>query len=203
MVKIYLQNWFTCPLATLAPLNDILLIEVLIKYRKTNEMIANLALKTFFRHLWYISDIALGFSFFDPRHTEETLIKMTAALKHPGDQKNLFRNVTLDCEQHLVVTKMVSENTMKFFDIIGVGSSFLDIHPSYWPNNENYKRIKEIVQNISVVNDPAERAIGLIKTVNNTLTKDHAQQNELVQVIEQRNKTFKNNTKGLIVSNLK
>lgn len=173
------------------------------QYRKTNEMIANLALKTFSRHLWYISDIALGFSFFDPRHTEGTLMKMTAALKHPGDQRNLFRNVSLDCEENLDVTKMVSEYTLKFFDIIGVGSSFLDMHPSYWPKNENYKRIKAIVENISVVNDPAERAIGLIKTVNNTLTKDQVQQNELVQVVEQRNKTYKNNTKGVIVSNLK
>lgn len=166
-------------------------------------MIANVALKTFSRHLWYISDISIGFSFFDRRHSEKTLVKMTAALKHTGDQKNLIRNTSLDWKENIDVTKIVSENTLKFFDIIGIGCSFLDLHPSCWPNNENYIRIKGIVQNVSVVNDPAERAIGLIKNLNNTLTKDQVQQNNLVQVIEQRNKNHKNNTKGVIVSNLK
>jgi len=55
--------------------------------------------------------------------------------------------------------------------------------------------MKSIVENVSVVNDPAERAIGLMKSVNNTLSKDLTQQNYILQVIENYRQHYNGHTK--------
>lgn len=202
LVKIYLEHWFTSTLAAQAALNDVKLIEQLKQYRQINSSLAEAALKIMSRHMWYLSDITLGLSFFDPRHSEESLAKMAASLDRTGDQQNLFRKVLNNDDDELDVTNMVSQNTCKFFEIVGVDYDFIRSPPSCWHENDDYIKIKEIANNLTVVNDPAERAIGLLKTVNNTLTMDSTQQNNLIQVIEKFNQNHPNGNKGTILKNL-
>lgn len=202
IIKIYIQHWFTCTIATHAAVNDILLIDQLKKYQHVNTKVADIALKTIARHLWYLSDIALGFSFFDPRHSVSDLINMSAALEIPGDNRNLYRNVLMNIEKEVDITKLISENTLMFFEILGVDWHFLKTHPSSWSENTNYQKTYRILKNLTVVNDPAERAIGLIKSINNTLTANEARQNDVIQVIEQYNKAHQNGTKSTIIQNL-
>lgn len=59
-----------------------------------------------------------------------------------------------------------------------------------------------IVENLIIVNDPAERAVGLIKEINNKLTKSTEEQNKIVQVVEDRNKKHVNRNKSSILQNL-
>lgn len=186
-------------------MNDIKLIRQLKEYRQVNQELADTALSVISRHLWYISDIALGFTFFDNRHSQETLTQMSRALKKPGDERNLFRNISIDFEneEDLDLTKMISKNTLKFFDIVRVNYDFIQTPPSLWHENENYKKIDQIVRGLSTVNDPAERAIGLLKTVNNTLTMNFDEQNDLIQVIEEYNKKHPNANKSTILKNLR
>lgn len=50
--------------------------------------------------------------------------------------------------------------------------------------NENTFRYISILKNLIVVNDPAERAIVLIKDINNTITPNQKKQNHVIQVRE-------------------
>lgn len=206
-VKVYIKNWFQCTSAANAPVNDLKLLADLKNYREINAPIANESLRTFRRHFWYLSDNLLGLSFFDQRHDAAALMKMAAALKNAGDARNKFRNVSLNTDSEddsqLHVSDLISSNTLKFFDIVGNGEiGFLANHPSVWERDQSYVRMAGIVKNLNVVNDPAERAIGLIKTVNNTLTKDSTQQGHLLQVIESHNRKHPDKNKSTIVSNL-
>lgn len=183
-------------------------------YRNINKNIADATLKTLSRHLWYLSDILLGLSFFDNRHSEETLQEMAAALKkEPSENLNMLRNksvmVTRDQCMHINVSnikEMISSNTLKFFNIVlGCNEqlAFLERHPSTWNQDAQYTQISDIVKTLTTVNDPAERAIGLLKGINNTLAIDQDQQNHLIQVIELYNKNHPNSNKATIVQNLK
>lgn len=134
--------------------------------------------------------------------TEEKLAKMAAALKKPAKTEYLFRRTNLNIEGDLDISTLISSNTMKFFRIMGCNDvGFLSEHPSTWETNPSYTKMSKIVKHLTVVNDPAERAIGLIKNFNNKLTKDSVQQNHLLQVVENYNKKHPNANKLTIVKN--
>lgn len=198
--KIYVKNWFTCNIAPFAPKNDLILIDSLKKYRKINPRIADACLEVFMRHLWYPSDILVGLAFFDDRIDDNTKIKMVHALKKPKNtDSDLFRNETFKISSSSTdIVSFISEKTLRFFRIVSgtefVG--FLQSHPSEWKNDPVFSKMQSIVNNLQVVNDAAERAIGLIKRLNFSITEDNAKHNRLLQVVENFRKTHPNHKKS-------
>lgn len=70
--------------------------------------------------------------------------------------------------------------------------TFLVKHPSEWPADNEYPKMGDIVHNLAVVNDAAERAIGLMKQFNNRLTISQDGHNDVLQSVENfRRKTPK------------
>lgn len=202
VIKCYLKYWFTCSLAAYAPLNDLKLIKDLKEFRQLDRPITDAVLGKLSNHLWYLGDILVGFAFFDPRIDVETLKKMVAALKVPGDEKNLIRKKTLNLEQKLDITQMISTNTMKFSEIFYViESDFLTTNPSLWKNNSEFIRMARIIHEMIVVNDPAERGVGLVKRFNNKITMNPTQQNFVLQVAENYNKQFPDAKKSTFINN--
>lgn len=67
ILKIHIQNWFTCQSAALAPKNDLDLVKSLLKYQKSDLVVATAALNSFKGHLWYLSGSLIGLSLFDDR----------------------------------------------------------------------------------------------------------------------------------------
>lgn len=65
IIKFYLKAWFECPLPTKAPVQDLNLINNLKAYEKTDNIIAKAALNKISNHLWYLTEEACAFSFFD------------------------------------------------------------------------------------------------------------------------------------------
>lgn len=190
VVKVYTQNWFTCTIAANAPGNDLRLIEALYDYRKINARIADEVSNVFSLHLWYLSNRLIGLSFFDERIDIATRIKMVRALKKPADDSNDIKNVTLDLNRKkIVLTDLINKNTMAFFKILSGNDTipFLNKDPSTWKNDEFFNKMAAIVKDLAVVNDNAERAVGLAKRLNNKFSKDPVRHNEVIQVVEDVN----------------
>lgn len=102
-------------------MNDLSMIEEVKKFRNVNSPIANAVLEKFRLHYWYLSDILLGLTFFDKRHSPTTLSQMVKSLDNPGNDSNLFRNTTKNFEENLNLKDLINKNTRKFFDIVGNG----------------------------------------------------------------------------------
>lgn len=199
MCKIYVHNWFTCNIAAYAPRNDLELIKSLRNYKNVNTKISEGCLGVFERHGWYISDILVGLAFFDDRIEERTKLRMVRALANQkGNDDDEFRNTSMVARNEIDIVSLVSQKTLKLFRILSgtefVG--FLDTPPDEWKNDSIFAKMHSIVNNLAVVNDPAERAIGLIKQLNNTRTADQAKQNALIQVVEQFRKQYPNKNKS-------
>ena len=62
---------------------------------------------------------------------------------------------------------------------------WLQTKPTEWNNNEDYKRMETFIENLKVVNDPAERAIKLISDFKDSITDDEKQKQFLIQVVEE------------------
>lgn len=180
------------------------LIQSLEDYKKTNQKISEVCLTVFARHYWYLSDILVGLAFFDDRIDDETKVEMVAALKNrKNHDKDEFRNNSLIIGSKTDIVDLISEKTLKLFQILSgtefVG--FLETPPSEWCNNVVFQKMHSIVCNLAVVNDSAERAIGLIKQLNNTLTADQQKQNHLIQVVEQFRKENADKNKSTFMHN--
>lgn len=207
-VKVYLKHWFTCSLAAEAPKNDLQLIIDLKEYRTVNSEIADAALKKFSGHYWYFGDMLSGLSFFDARNDEIKLVEMVSALNRTvRHERNILRNTDLKWNtihnDDLDIVKFINANTRRFFKVLGnENPDFLRYPPSSWCENESYVKMSSIIKNLTVVNDPAERAIGLIKNVNNNLTMNREQQSHLVQVIENFRHNHPDSKKSTILKNL-
>jgi len=76
-----------------------------------------------------------------------------------------------------------------FFMTSGIDDSFLEIPVCEWHQSECYKSAVNKIKNIPCVNDTAERGVAFIQTFNAT-TKNEAQKQYLLQVIEQHWRQF-------------
>lgn len=152
VVTVYLKNWFTCVLASQAPVNDLDLIGDLHSYREKNQAISEAALNKITDHLWYLGDILVGLSFFDDRNNDRTRKEMLKNLeKERNTSQNLLRNRSLSVEElcKSTIPDFISKNTMKFFDIIANDEQeyeFLKKNPSTWETTPSYMKMKKTIK---------------------------------------------------------
>lgn len=76
IIKCYAEVWFNAPDSIKAPVNDIFFIKKFYNYKNDDKKIAEIALKKFRNHLWYLSDECVTFTIFDNRVTNEQKRKM-------------------------------------------------------------------------------------------------------------------------------
>ena len=69
----------------------------------------------------------------------------------------------------------VTQNTSGLFDKLNISTAFLDLDPENWPSSEDYLKGLEVVQNIKVTNDHAERGVALVQEFNRHITHDEDQ----------------------------
>lgn len=98
---------------------------------------------------------------------------MIAALEKEPVDKNQYRNQTISEGDDIDIASLVSKETLRFFNIL-VGNdrdlTFLKKPQNQWKDDLVYEEIFQIVNNLIVVNDPAERAVALITNFNNAIT---------------------------------
>lgn len=66
---------------------------------------------------------------------------------------------------------------------------------SEWKELDSYKKSRDVVKGIKVVNDCAERGVALITQFNGKLTKNEEQKQYILQVVETHRKQFKTSEK--------
>lgn len=62
LIRLYVKAWFGAPNAATAPYQDFNIIKDVYNYYESD--VSKKILKKFCGHLWYLSDEAIGFSFF-------------------------------------------------------------------------------------------------------------------------------------------
>ena len=64
-MRVYLKTWFTAPLATQAPANDLRLLKELESYKVIDNDVSAATLKKFINHLWYLNEKNVCMALFD------------------------------------------------------------------------------------------------------------------------------------------
>ena len=59
------------------------------------------------------------------------------------------------------LSNFIGNKSWKFFEYLGIDHSFLNFPTTDWQQQESFRLGEEIVNNLHVTNDPAERAVKL------------------------------------------
>ena len=195
VTAIYIRYWFQSPSSTAAPRNDLELLCELSRY--PNKEIAKAATTAFSGHLWYLSELLVGFAFFDDEVSLEEKKLMVAALAEgEGSNAPSKRIKPIHDPVAKKLHDFVTTSTVRFFKILGLSEEFLQSDPSEWGHQEKYRKNQSVVKSVKVVNDLAERGVALIQEFNSSLTRNEEQKQYLLQVVEEHRKQFSVPTKA-------
>lgn len=186
-MRPYIKYWFECSIPTKAALNDLKLFKQLVEYDEIDKPLAEAVLQVLSRRLWYLSETLIGLAFFNDCIPLEEKRLMVSALENPGYDENPKKTIiSKDRVNQLYLYDLVTENTKHFFNAICESSTqeFLEMDPEKWNENNNYLSAKIKVNKIFILNDVAERAIALVSSFNDKITKKEDEKQLLFQVIE-------------------
>lgn len=81
LIRYYIKLWFQSSDPCVAARIDLQFLQDMIRYIKVDENMAKLILQKFSRHLWYLSEEAIGMAIFDETISNEIKTKMVAKLR--------------------------------------------------------------------------------------------------------------------------
>lgn len=194
IVSCYSNFWFDSNKADKAALNDIMFLRKLENYKRVNQNIADKAISKVLNHLYYLSEECVGFSLFDERIDNITKSKLVAKMSVDisGNEDEEIAKKLIIKKENLksfifrdnsdILQDLFSKNTKKVFKRFGISIEFFSNDPRSWSVTGEYLRAKQIIQNLAVVNDCAERGIQLIQEYHDKITKDEEQKQHLMKV---------------------
>ena len=194
----YVKPWLTCTDASNAPAND---LELMKKLLKTEEQIkanpklypelflqfAYLAREKLENHLAYLSERLVPFSLFSDTVPLAVKRKIRdVMLKNKSDGENEPQRMPLSRTfSNIHLYDLVGKDSWKMFHLLGIDYEFLNIAVKKWKETPSYINGKDIISNIPVINDAAERALGLATEKNTkTVPKSDFQRQALYKVVK-------------------
>lgn len=205
IIKLYVEAWFTTPIAAAAPYHDLEFLKKLRHYKEVDEQISDATVKKFSNHLWYLSAEAVALSFFDEKVPLDVKRNMICEL-HPYDEIDEvhskkfqlhFNSIDAFCDTQ--IDDFVTPQTRNFFIRFGIQDEFLKLDPSVWSQDERYQMGLNIVKQMKVVNDTAERAVHLFSEYNKILTLDEDQKQYVVQLVGDYRKQYPDANKSTVM----
>ena len=197
VVYCYIPWWLTAPVSSGAPGNDVKLINTLLEYQQTDPTVATAALKAFSNHMWYLTEELVPLSLFSSSTSDETKQLLVDEIKKHSESSSRCKKVGTDfgkpCFPEIPTKKVclktfVGPDSWAFFRIAKINPSFLEVPITDWNSNTDFKAGKEIVSNLCVVNDSAERGVKLCHDFLDSAKKEGNLQSVLQVVENTRNK---------------
>ena len=141
------------------------------------------------KHLSYLSERLVSLSIFSSEVTlNEKMAMKRALLKHlrKFDAKRMPQvNPYSNNYKTKTLKDFVGPDSWRVFNLLDMDTSFLAEHPQDWDEDPSYMSAKAIVENLPVVNDAAERVLGLATTCNTkTAPKSEDQLQALYKVVK-------------------
>lgn len=166
IVFVYVPFWFTVPLAASAPSQDLNFVKTVYQYKTIDKKLSEAVLHKFKNHLWYLNAEADALAFFDPTIPIPMKRKMIAALKcHENMDFDSPKRYVVNSDSEIIniqkkdIDFFINSNSRKFFDRFNINKNFLEFDVETWSTDDDYLEGLNVVNNLQVVNDVAERAV--------------------------------------------
>lgn len=151
--------------------------------------------------MWYLSEELVSFAFFDDELPVQDKKKMVDALKIEAIEDCPKRiNIDVKHIDEKNIEDFVTSNSLRFFQILGISSKFLNKDVETWNDDADFVAAKKIVHSMRVVNDIAERSVALMEEYNKLITTDEEQKQYLLLLVKEYRKKYPNTNKSTLVS---
>jgi hypothetical protein len=152
--------------------------------------VSRAALAKFKGQLWYLSEELVILGLFDPAVSLHVKREMLKAMSHRQVIRKNEKRPLLKPWLCTSLDSLVTENSRKLLDALPLKLDFLQDDPETWNRNPMYREAKTTINNLTVVNDNAERGVALIQKFNSHHTRDEDQLQFLLQVVTDHRKRF-------------
>ena len=194
-VGIYIPHFLMSSCGSDAAVNDLALHKKLRKFREDDEILAEEALKTLKRHLWYLSELTIPL--FSDKVDEDIKSRLAAKLlslkKNKKDKVGSQKLSKLKFPKILPNTDLydlATEEPLEFFSIIKVDSKWLEQAVDSWDNSGDFQTTKTFVSTVKTTNDLAERAIKTATDYAQILTKNEDTRRRIIQGVEDHRRAY-------------
>lgn len=196
-VTLYVHAWFSAANSCNAPVNDLHLLQATETFSRVDKKVAEIALRKLRGHMWYISEDLIGLSLFSDLVSTDEKKDIVKALETPENVKDLRRvdSGSVKSFNGKKLSHFATKRSLNLFTALQLKHTFLKSDPETWAEQQDYQKAKEVVSNVRVVNDCAERAVKLATDFNAVLTKDEDQRQLIFQLVEHH--------RGLVMEPLK
>ena len=126
-VKLYVTAWYQAPYAPFAPRLDLQLLKDIMEYKALNTAVADVALKKFLGHLWYLSEELVAFAFFDDAISLDTKRQMVEGLHNTGGNEHPLKRITLD--PTVISSKQLQDFVTENTEIFHHHRHFISVSP--------------------------------------------------------------------------
>ena len=201
VVTCYVPWWLTAPVAAYAPTNDVALVARLRRYAEVDETCSDAAIKSFERHIWYLTQELVPLTLFCGSVSDsvkEAMVEKLKEFQRKPDFDHRFGSSfgkpsfpDLDLIKDLKMEAFIGQDSWMFFKVMKVDTAFLERPVSSWCSDPGYLRAKEVIGTLSVVNDSAERGVKLANDFLGTTPYEERYSN-ILQVVEESRKNIPN-----------
>lgn len=171
VLTCYAQYWFLAPSQVNAPANDLLFMKDLEQYKSKDKAVADVAIKAFSLHTWYLCSELIPLALFSSRTTDIEKAEIVQALQacrndNPSPSgrfgTGFGKPKLVQVDPHTTaLPDLISNDSWFFFKALKLNTDFLTEEVIEWQANSSYVSSCSVVNNLKVVNDTAERGVKL------------------------------------------
>jgi hypothetical protein len=191
----YAKAFFRSPLPAAAPRVVLVFMSEVLQYRLIHPKLAFQCLQSCTRHLWYLTPGLVVLALCDKdldNDAKEEMGKKLFSITRPKSGKPVFPSIIWG-EASLAprLSFFISEESWLLFDLLGLvePQEWLQTPVKMWELFSDYRKFKDYVSNVSVVNDLAERGMHMI-TEFASKCENKEEREALLQVVEQHREEF-------------
>ena len=203
----YVKHWFTLPLASDAPFNDLDFYKSMLIFDDYDSEVAQAVLEKICRHTWYMNQEFSPLNLFSEKVNDKTKSKIALKLSKIKSPKSYGLGqpsvVPIGTDRdglEYCVSDFVGDGSLFIFDNLKFGKDWLQKPISSWKNNPSYLEMERFVKTLLVCNDPAERAVKLMSDYSNILTKNSKERQDILQLVEAHRKEQSDTNKSTLFS---
>ena len=128
-ILVYIEAWFTAPVAQEAPRCDLHLTKSLLQL--PNAAVSKSTLNKLSKHFWYLSEELVALSFFGDNVSHEVKRRMVGKLQEEDDEEESAKRPQYQASflKDKQLDDFVTPKTIKFFHKLRLDTSFLKENP--------------------------------------------------------------------------
>ena len=182
-VMFYIPYFLTANIGADAGVNDLSLYKKLKKFSQVDKLLADEALATLSRHLWFLAPTTVLFSLASEKLEEDDKSRIAVRLLTLPKSKEMNTGLPTypKLSDKTELRDLVTSESWELFNILKLSADWLALPPAQWDTDPDYIKFRKFVRTVKVTNDCAERGVKLATDYSKSLTKDSQERSKIYQ----------------------